>query len=245
LLKVQIAKGSDELMKTCARRAPQILLAILLAPLFGCCSRQGKIHVAAESRDIAAVERLLSNAPSCVNQKDGLGRTPLYLAAWLDQPAILSLLLQNGGDPNIGASWKGNAVPLHVASRNAHIEIVRRLIEAGAKVNVKDDGGDTPLLLAARSGSAEVVQLLIEAGADVTARNRYDKGVFCGWYEHWEAESSGLKQYPSSNARLPTADDYSETYKILSSAGARVDPDGKDGTPPLDAIQMIKTQEMQ
>ena len=218
-------------------------MAILLTPLFGCCSRQGKIHVAAESRDLAAVELQLSKDPSCVNQRDGLGRTPLYLAAWLNQADILNILLLKGGDPNIGASWKGHAVPLHVASRNAHTEIVRRLIEAGAKVNIKDDGGDTPLMLAARSGSAEVVQLLIEAGADVTCRNRYDHGVFYGWYEHWDAEHLRHKKYPSSNARLPSADDYSNTYTALVSAGAKVDPVGKDEISPLDAIQMIKDNE--
>ena len=232
--------GSDNIMNKYTGRASHILLAILLTSLFGSCSRQGEIHVAAESRDLAAVERLLSNDPSCVNQRDGLGRTPLYLAAWVDQPDILTLLLLKGGDPNIGASWKGNAQPLHVASRNGHTEIVRRLIEAGAKVNIKDDDGDTPLLLAARSGSAEVVQLLIEAGADVTVRNRYDHGVYYGWYEHWEAEHLRLKQYPSSKDRLPSADDYSNIYKALVSAGAKVDQVGKDELNPLNAIKMIR-----
>ena len=235
--------GPDNIMNKYTGRASHILLAILFTSLFGCCSRKGEIHVAAESRDLAAVERLLSKDPSCVNQRDGLGRTPLYLAALVDQPDILTLILQKGGDPNIGASWKGNARPLHVASRNAHTEIVRRLIEAGAKVNIKDDDGDAPLLLAARSGSAEVVQLLIEAGADVTCRNRYDHGVFYGWYEHWDAEHLRHKKYPSSNARLPSADDYSNTYTALVSAGAKVDPVGKDDIRPLDAIQMIKDNE--
>ena len=230
-------------MKTYARRAPLVLSAILFAPLFGCCARQGSIHIASESRDLASVERVLSMDPACVNQTDGLGRTPLYLAAWLNQPDILNLLLRNGGDPNIGASWKGHATPLHVASRNAHAEIARRLIEAGAEVNVKDDDGDTPLLLAARGGSAEVVGLLIEAGADVAARNRYGKGVFCGWHVHWEAANARLKQYPSSNARLPSAEDYSKTYEALANAGASVDPDGKDGMSPLEAIRRIRAEE--
>ena len=181
-------------MKANTRRFINISFAILLHQLCGCASSD-KIHVAVESRNISAVRHLLSLDPTCVNDRDGRGRTPLYLAALVDQPDILTLILQKGGDPNIGASWKGNARPLHVASRNAHTEIVRRLIEAGAKVNIKDDDGDTPLLLAARSGSAEVVQLLIEAGADVTCRNRYDHGVFYGWYEHWDAEHLRHKKY--------------------------------------------------
>lgn len=229
-------------MKSNTRRFLNISLAILLHQLCGCASSD-QIHVAVESRNISVVRHLLSVDPTCVNDRDGRGRTPLYLAALVDQPDILTLLLQKGGDPNIGASWKGNARPLHVASRNGHAEIVRRLIAAGATVNIKDDDGDTPLLLAARSGSAEVVQLLIEAGADVTCRNRYDHGVFYGWYEHWEAEHLRHKKYPSSNARLPSADDYSNTYTALVNAGAKVDPVGKDDIRPLDAIQMIKDNE--
>ena len=229
-------------MKANTRRFLNISLAILLHQLCGCASSD-QIHIAVESRNISAVRHLLSVDPTCVNDRDGRGRTPLYLAALVDQPDILSLLLQKGGDPNIGASWKGNARPLHVASRNGHAEIVRRLIAAGATVNIKDDDGDTPLLLAARSGSPEVVHSLLEAGANVTIRNRYGHGVFYGWYEHWEAEHLRLKQYPSSNARLPSADDYSNTYTALVSAGAKVDPVGKDEMTPLDAIQMIKENE--
>ena len=205
-------------MKAHTRGILGISIAILLIHICGCGPRQDKIHVAVESRDITAVGRLLSAEPTCVNDRDGLGRTPLYLAAWVDQPDILSLLLQNGGDPNIGASWKDNARPLHVASRNGHAEIVRRLIAAGANVNISDDDGDTPLLLAARCGSAEVVQLLVEAGADVAVRNRYMHGVFYGWHEHWEAEYTRLGKYPSSNTRLPSAKDYSDTYATLLSA---------------------------
>ena len=229
-------------MKANTRRFINISFAILLHQLCGCASSD-KIHVAVESRNISAVRHLLSLDPTCVNDRDGRGRTPLYLAALVDQPDILSLLLQKGGDPNIGASWKGNARPLHVASRNGHAEIVRRLIAAGAIVNIVDDDGDTPLLLAARSGSPDAVNLLIEAGADVTTRNRFNRGVFYGWYEHWEAEHLRLKQYPSSNARHPSANDYSNTYMALVNAGAKVDPAGKEEMNPMDAIQMIKANE--
>ena len=48
-----------------------------------------------------------------------------------------------------------------------NVEIVERLIEAGADVNVKDRYGDTVLMTASGNGHLEVVEKLIEAGADV------------------------------------------------------------------------------
>jgi hypothetical protein len=48
---------------------------------------------------------------------------------------------------------------------------VKRLVEAGADVNAKDNYGYTALMLATQQGHTEVIKLLIEAGADVGARD--------------------------------------------------------------------------
>lgn len=51
-------------------------------------------------------------------------------------------------------------------------EIVKRLVRAGADVNLADDQGDTPLHLAVREhASQEALLTLLDAGADVHARN--------------------------------------------------------------------------
>ncbi len=49
---------------------------------------------------------------------------------------------------------------------------VRKLIEAGADVNVINKYGKTPLLMASRNGHTEVVKLLLQAKADVNAKDR-------------------------------------------------------------------------
>ena len=75
-------------------------------------------------------------------------------------------LLQKPQDPNVRCANTGN-VPLQVAARNGHLEVVRLLLEAGVD---KDAGnGATALISAAGNGHLEVVQLLLEAGADKDA----------------------------------------------------------------------------
>ena len=53
------------------------------------------------------------------------------------------------------------------------IKEVKRLIEAGANVNVVDKDGETALLWASFWRCSNVVKILIEAGADVNAVDNF------------------------------------------------------------------------
>jgi ankyrin repeat protein len=46
------------------------------------------------------------------------------------------------------------------------------LKDAGAAINVANQGGDTPLLAAVAAGNLELVKLLVRAGANLAARNK-------------------------------------------------------------------------
>ncbi|EOD32002.1 hypothetical protein EMIHUDRAFT_449470 [Emiliania huxleyi CCMP1516] len=59
---------------------------------------------------------------------------------------------------------------LHVASIHGHVEVVKRLLKAGALVSSTNRYGVTPLHYAADSGRIEVARLLIEAGANKRTR---------------------------------------------------------------------------
>ena len=48
---------------------------------------------------------------------------------------------------------------------DAHVEVVRLLVEAGADVTIADDQGVTPLAHAEQSGYREMVEILTAAGA--------------------------------------------------------------------------------
>ena len=79
------------------------------------------------------------------------------------------MLLAASVDPNIGATYFGTPLVL-ASSKSACTEIVRVLLEGGAKVN-ESETGFTPLHAAAFTGSLETVKLLVSRGANVNARN--------------------------------------------------------------------------
>ena len=67
------------------------------------------------------------------------------------------------------ASARGGlfGTPLHSASFEGHLQVVRYLLRQGVDVNIRDSTGDTPLLVASWKGHLDVVQFLLEHGADV------------------------------------------------------------------------------
>ncbi|KAL8278906.1 hypothetical protein RQP46_008777 [Phenoliferia psychrophenolica] len=62
--------------------------------------------------------------------------------------------------------------PLYIASSQGHIEVVDRLLNAGAGVDVTWDDGMTALHLASWEGTSEVVERLLKAGADPDSKLR-------------------------------------------------------------------------
>ncbi|GAB3379516.1 ankyrin repeat domain-containing protein [Spongiibacter taiwanensis] len=78
-------------------------------------------------------------------------------------------LLAAGYDPNVLS--EGGATPLYSAARANHIEVMKSLLAAGAKVD-KGYGLWSPLNGALRTDATlDVVKILIDAGADLNTRN--------------------------------------------------------------------------
>src|SRR5690606_31773899 len=76
-------------------------------------------------------------------------------------------------DPNICSQNGYNSYPLHAALNNNDEQISKMLIEAGAEVNVVQNGRVNPLHLAAQHGNIELIIALLERGADVTATTEF------------------------------------------------------------------------
>jgi ankyrin repeat protein len=97
-------------------------------------------------------------------------QTPLTLAAWLGDGAVVRELLARGADVHVhGGSFERTA--LLGAATNGKAEVVRLLLERGADVHAQDWAGHTPLFWARRRGDLAVIQLLEKAGAGDPAGN--------------------------------------------------------------------------
>ncbi|OLQ11110.1 Ankyrin repeat family A protein 2 [Symbiodinium microadriaticum] len=53
-----------------------------------------------------------------------------------------------------------------LACAQGNVDLVRRLLEAGADTNLADKDGATALMMAAGGRGVEIVRLLLDAGAD-------------------------------------------------------------------------------
>ena len=70
---------------------------------------------------------------------------------------------------------KNGRTPLHLAAESADRDIVKLLLDKGARVNEKDDeSGFTALHHAARLGNKDTAELLIASGADINAKDKQD-----------------------------------------------------------------------
>jgi ankyrin repeat protein len=101
-----------------------------------------------------------------VDIRNSVDESPLMLAALKGELALCQALIKRGGNVN-----KPGWAPLHYASTNGHLEVMRLLLDAYAYIDAASPNGTTPLMMAAQYGSEDAVRLLLEEGADPTIKN--------------------------------------------------------------------------
>jgi uncharacterized protein len=84
-----------------------------------------------------------------------------------DRPAVAALIAQHA---DVNAPQADGATAVHWAVYYDDLEMLDRLIRAGARVTVANRHGATPLSLASINGSAAMVERLLKAGADANER---------------------------------------------------------------------------
>jgi uncharacterized protein len=96
---------------------------------------------------------------------------PLVLAARSRDSAALRALLEATPPADVRQRSADGTTALHWAVYNNDVDLVERLLAAGADVNAANDYHATPLSEAAVVGNLQVVGKLLAAGADVESAN--------------------------------------------------------------------------
>lgn len=126
-----------------------------------------------EASAVGSAERaqtLLAADPRLLTQFSADGWTPLHLASFFGQRAVVETLLASGASVSTRSQNAMTNAPLHAAVAGGHSEEARLLVDRGAEINARQAGGFTPLHGAAAQGNVELVSLLLARGADVNAR---------------------------------------------------------------------------
>jgi uncharacterized protein len=112
---------------------------------------------------------ILDDNPAQAKAVSGDGFTALHLAIFGGQEEAARLLLELGADPNtLSRNEAVRVPPLGTAAFVRSVPMARLLLDSGADVNGRGEGGFTALHSAAQNGDEELVRLLLERGADPT-----------------------------------------------------------------------------
>lgn len=143
------------------------------ATLFG----KTALMLAAQNNS-SSVMRVLLTHGATVNRMASDGLTAIACAASEANLGAVDLLLAHGADPNgldadtpepkTGRGW----IPLLGPARFQHIEILEKLLSAGASVDARTTDGNTALMLVACDNiGTETIPILVRYGADPLAAN--------------------------------------------------------------------------
>jgi ankyrin repeat protein len=149
----------------------------------------------------------LIKAGAKTNVADTDGKTALHLAGWVENLAMVDLLVTNPSvDVNLRVAKTSNLssgdTALTRAARDGAGGIVRRLIEAGADVNAFNDTGFSALHMAAMNGNLQIVEILVNAPQidinSLSRKSRFSVGdasavTMAAWGGHAETVKELLK----------------------------------------------------
>jgi len=98
------------------------------------------------------------------------GFQALGLACFFNKEQVVEVLLNAGARVNDASRNFQQVTPLHSAAAADNSRLCRLLIDHGANVNARQQGGFTPLHSAAQNGNLKMMQLFLSRGAEVNAR---------------------------------------------------------------------------
>ncbi|MCH7847244.1 MAG: ankyrin repeat domain-containing protein [Planctomycetes bacterium] len=180
--------------------------------------------------------------------------SPLAAAARSGDVATIGQAIKDG--KNLEQADQDGATLLGIAARAKQAEVVRMLLEAGAKIEARDQKGRMPLLAAVqtRDSSVEVVRALIAKGADVNTRGTMIGGTPLSWAAGPFSNPEIVAALVAGNADVNQVDNTGmtplmwaarygapATVKVLLDAGADVTATNKQGQTSLDLARQKRS----
>jgi len=147
-----------------------------------------------EAASLGRMGRLkdLASDPNGINARSGDGFTALHFAGFFGQGGAARVLIEAGAAVDAVASNPMQVMPLHSAASARNLEAVRHLLEHGAPVNARQQGGWVPLHAAAQNGDQDMVALLLRHGADAASANDAGKTPAAVAREKGHEEVAGM-----------------------------------------------------
>ena len=125
---------------------PLLIIAIAAVLLVGCATTQSP-------------EPPTTKVQVRGSDREGELGLPILAAAYNGNIEAVKQHLAAGTDVNVKGGF-ADGTPLHYAAANGHKEIAELLIEKGADVKAKDEGGKTPLDVAIQFKELEIANLI-------------------------------------------------------------------------------------
>ena len=131
------------------------------------------ILVALQGLDVAITD-LMSRRVFDINP----GMTVIDFASSFGLSSVVSCILERDArNAEINVRDNKERTPLHYAAEAGHEAIVRHLLEAGATVDPKTDGGWTPALEATFKGHKNIVELLLNWGVKADSVDKHGSSL--------------------------------------------------------------------
>lgn len=141
------------------------------------------------------IDALLKRNPRLINTTNDVGETALSRAAGPlnGNPELVRFLLKRGADPNPGP-LRGVPLCSAVNARKNGVEILRILLDHGARVNETDHFGRTALSYAVRWDYKAAVDLLLARGAKPSLHEAAALGMIPRMKELLQADPKLIEQ---------------------------------------------------